>query len=136
MTVPPTVARLKRRPEFLRAARSGLKAVQPGLILQARVIAKPDTDALPPKRCGFTVSKKVGNAVERNRARRRLKAVAEQVLPTEALDGRDYVIIGRKATLGRPFDRLIDDLKAALKRTGSRTTPQTQPGEHEGENTA
>ena len=83
------------------------------------MLAGLGTDDLPPKRCGFTVSKKVGNAVERNRARRRLKAAAEKVLPSSACDGRDYVIIGRKATLTRPFNRLIDDLKSALKRTGS-----------------
>lgn len=118
--MPPAVARLKRRSDFLRTAASGLKAVQQGLILQVRAHSpkspKTGADAMAPLRCGFTVSKKVGNAVERNRARRRLKAVAERILLKNAKDGFDFVIIGRKATLSRPFDLLIRDLENALKR--------------------
>ncbi len=67
-------------------------------------------------RVGFTVSKKVGNAVARNRARRRLRAAAEEVLPQLADRGTDYVLIGRKTTLTRPFAALRQDLEAALRR--------------------
>lgn len=71
---------------------------------------------LMPMRLGITVSKRVGNAVERNRARRRLRAAAEQVLPRDAKDGYDYVVIGHTATLTRPFPALLNDLNRALRR--------------------
>lgn len=67
-------------------------------------------------RIGFTVSKKVGNAVARNRAKRRLRAAAAAVLPVRAAPGMDYVLIGRQATLARPFDELKADLATALTR--------------------
>ncbi len=65
-------------------------------------------------RVGFTVSKRVGNAVERNRVRRRLRAVADKVLPTAGRAGRDYVVIGRKAAIKRPFSDLVQDLQTAI----------------------
>lgn len=65
-------------------------------------------------RVGFTVSKRVGNAVERNRVRRRLRAAADRVLPASGKPGRDYVVIGRKAALGRGFDDLVQDLRTAV----------------------
>lgn len=68
---------------------------------------------------GFTVSKKVGNAVERNRARRRLKAVAAEVMPRCASANTDYVVIGRRAALTRPFAELKADLDKALRRTNA-----------------
>jgi ribonuclease P protein component len=67
-------------------------------------------------RIGFTVSKKVGNAVERNRAKRRLRAAAAQILPDLAAPGLDYVLIGRRETLARPYSLLLKDLETALKR--------------------
>lgn len=73
--------------------------------------ADPDT-----ARAGFTVSRKVGNAVQRNRARRRLKAAADTVMTEHAVPGFDFVIIGRKNTLSRPFGALIGDLTTALKK--------------------
>ena len=69
---------------------------------------------------GFTVSRKVGNAVARNRARRRLKAAAELVLRQDGKPGRDYVLIGRKGTLDRAFDALIGDLREALRKAERR----------------
>ena len=69
-------------------------------------------------RVGFTASRKVGNAVARNRARRRLREVAGRLLPAMAAPGRDYVLIGRRATLERPFVLLLADLEAALRRLG------------------
>lgn len=73
-------------------------------------------------RVGFTVSKKVGNAVERNRVRRRLRVVAADVLPHRAHAGRDYVIIGRRTALTRAFGDLKRDLETALGRTDDGAT--------------
>ncbi len=67
-------------------------------------------------RVGFTVTKKVGNAVIRNRVRRRLRAVADAVLPDSVACGLDLVIIGRMGTIKRPFPALIRDLQTALKK--------------------
>ncbi|ABC24131.1 ribonuclease P protein component [Rhodospirillum rubrum] len=120
------VGRLKQRADFLRVAGKRCKWAAPGLVLQAAVQPAPRAGrhpALPlppPIRVGFTTSKKVGNAVERNRARRRLRAAVDLVIATEAKGGHDYVVIGRAATLGRPFDLLVADLRAALKRLGMR----------------
>ena len=66
-------------------------------------------------RVGFTVSRKVGNATRRNRARRRLRAAAGEVLPEHGRPGYDYVLIGRGATLDRPYAELVADLRAALR---------------------
>ncbi len=108
---------LKRRREFLRVAGAGHKWVAPGLILQARRHAPEDTKGgAETFRVGFTVSRKVGGAVDRNRARRRLKAAAERVMPRHARPGHDFVLIGRRATLKRGFPALIGDLETALKK--------------------
>jgi ribonuclease P protein component len=109
------VQRLKRRPEFLRVAATRRKWVATGLILQIRPrpAGEADTDDA---RVGFTVSRKVGNAVLRNRARRRLKAVADKVMTEHAQGQVDFVIIGRKNTLTRPFSALMGDLTTALKK--------------------
>ena len=68
----------------------------------------------PAIRVGFTASRKIGNAVARNRARRRLKAAAQQVLPLFGLPGNDYVLVARRETLERPFGDLLGDLESAL----------------------
>jgi ribonuclease P protein component len=69
---------------------------------------------MAPLRLGFTVTKKVGNAVVRNRARRRLRAAADRVMPGTGRAGWDYVLIGRAETLTRPFERLCEDLERAV----------------------
>jgi ribonuclease P protein component len=117
------IGRLKRRAEFLRVASGRRKWVAPGLILQVarRQDETPSTADRegPAAPCvGFTASRKVGIAVARNRARRRLKAAVEQVLPLHAAPGHDYVVIARTETLRRPFTALKDDLETALKRLG------------------
>jgi ribonuclease P protein component len=106
------VGRLKRRAEFLRVAATRRKWAAEGLILQ--VAAAELGEAMP--RIGFTVTKKLGNAVTRNRARRRLKAAAERVMPLHAAPGHDYVAIGRAGTVERPFALLIGDFETALRR--------------------
>lgn len=112
---PALIARLKKRPDFLRVAASRRKWVAAGLILQVRRRGESETDVTG-VRVGFTVSRKVGNAVRRNRVRRRLRAAAEQVMADHARVGRDFVIIGRNGTVRRPFAALLDDLRTALKK--------------------
>ncbi len=112
------LARLKTRPQFLKVAASRRKWVTPGLILQARRRPPPDEQDAgdAPIRVGFTVSRKVGNAVRRNRARRRLRAAAAEVLGERGRPGHDYVIVGRQGTLTRPYPELLSDLRQALER--------------------
>ncbi len=105
--------RLTRRAEFLRVAAKGRRAAVHGLVLQA--LARDDT---APARLGFTVTKKVGNAVVRNRTRRRLKEAARLALHDKPLTGVDLVLIGRDTTRGRNFAALVDDFRRALARTG------------------
>lgn len=102
---------LKRRPDFLRAAR-GARWITPGFIVQAM---KRDDDE-PMVRVGFTASKKVGNAVERNRAKRRLREIARDILPRYCKDGYDIVLVARRRDEELPYDDLRRDLKWALKR--------------------
>jgi ribonuclease P protein component len=105
--------RLTRRAEFLRVAAKGRKAPMPGLVLQA---LKRGDDA--PARLGFTVTKKVGNAVIRNRTRRRLKEAARLLLREQPVAGADLVLIGRDATRSRDFNTLQEDLRRALAKAG------------------
>ena len=109
----PAPLRLKRRAEFLRVAQRGRKAAVHGLVLQALV--RPDGG---PARIGFTVTKKVGNAVIRNRTRRRLKEAARLLLQERAVASVDLVVIGRDVTRARPFTELMDDLHRALAKAG------------------
>ena len=113
-----SVERLKDRPEFLRVAQTRVRHVTPGLILQMREHSQDEQgkDDLASLRLGFTVSKKVGNAVVRNRVKRRLRAAAEAILPTHAHLHRDFVIIGRQNALRRAFPDLLADLEKALKK--------------------
>jgi ribonuclease P protein component len=106
--------RLKQRKDFLRTAKSGRHAVTPGLAMQGFRREPGLTPSIEP-RLGFTTSKKVGNAVQRNRARRRLRALAQHGLYQHARPGFDYVLIGRTATVSRPFDELQKDLAQAIK---------------------
>jgi ribonuclease P protein component len=105
--------RLKQRADFLRAASKGRKAAVHGLVLQA--LPRSDDGAA---RVGFTVTKKVGNAVIRNRTRRRLKEAARLLLREHPVSGVDLVLIGRDTTRGRNFSALIDDLRRALSKVG------------------
>lgn len=99
--------RLRKRAEFLRL-RHGARINTRAFVLQA---APNGTSAI---RFGVTATKKLGRAVIRNRAKRRLRALAAEVLPSEGRVGMDYVFIARPPILSRRFDRLLDDLRAAL----------------------
>jgi len=114
------ILRLKRRSEFLRVAASRKKWATPGLILQVKshpAVGKPArADGF--LRVGFTVSRKVGNAVNRNRVKRRLRALINDLLPTHANVGYDLVFIGRRQTITRPHKKLVGDVLNALEKTG------------------
>jgi ribonuclease P protein component len=105
--------RLTKRAEFLRVAAKGRKVPALGLVLQA--LQRADSG---PARVGFTVTKKVGNAVVRNRTRRRLKEATRLVLAAETLRGVDLVLVGREGTRARGFIALQDDLRRALAKAG------------------
>ena len=102
--------RLRKRAEFLRAAK-GVRRVEGAITLE---ICKTPDIAEGPWRVGFTASRKVGNAVARNRAKRRLRAAASQLLPLLAREGHDYVLVARASTGTRAFDGLLADVTAAL----------------------
>ena len=105
------VQTLKNRPDFQRATRAP-RVAMPGFILQMRQRAEDEAEGI---RIGYTCSKKVGNAVARNRAKRRLREIARLTLTQRGLDGMDYVLVGRKeATANLSFDQLQSDLSKAL----------------------
>ena len=104
---------LRVRRLFLAAAKAE-KEVRRGLIVQARA-RDADEPSATAVRYGLTASRKIGNAVARNRARRRMRAAAEEILPLEGQAGFDYVMIGRVHTALRPWNKLKSDLRSALK---------------------
>lgn len=108
--------RLKHRREFLHVARGRRKWVTPGLVLQIRSRMNDTNSDTGAVRVGLTVSRKVGGAVTRNRARRRLRAAVDAVMTQHADSGNDFVVIGRQATATRPFPALVGDLETALKK--------------------
>ena len=110
------------RADFLRVAAARRRAVFPGLILQAA--PRPQSGAATaPFGVGFTASRKVGNAVRRNRAKRRLRAAAAALIPTHGRPGTDYVLIARAATADQPYGALLADLATALRRVGRAAAP-------------
>lgn len=112
--------RLKRRSEYLGVA-SGIKAPASAFLLQGR--ARGDGHAA---RFGFTVARKVGNAPERNRIRRRLKEMVMAAV-TQAQTGYDYVLVGRRAALSTPFGELVGEFEDALRRLHRKRTPPQAP---------
>lgn len=114
---------LALRSDFLRAASARRQGAQ-GFLLQAR--RRDDgSDAV---RVGFTCSKKIGNAVMRNRAKRRLREVVRAVLPLLAQPGWDYVLVGRPGvTVSRDFAALKSDLEGALRQIHRDRLPRAEP---------
>jgi ribonuclease P protein component len=117
------IGRLKRRAEFLAAAAANRKWVAPGLVLQARTLAGDESPApIRPEtiHVGFTASRKVGNAVARNRAKRRLRAIAAEILKDVAAPAQptDLVLIARPATITRDFRSLKHDFTRGLQKLG------------------
>lgn len=114
--------RLRQRADFLAAA-TGPRAPVSGFVLQAR-----QRDETGSARVGFTVSRKVGNAVERNRVKRRLREIVRLVPPERMRTGYDYVLVGRRAALDLPFERMVQDFERALGRVHAEPTKANRGG--------
>ncbi|MCX7356538.1 MAG: ribonuclease P protein component [Alphaproteobacteria bacterium] len=110
MTSGPPLQRLTKRAQFL-FVRAGFRASRGGVLVEAR-----RREAAGAIGVGFTASKKVGGAVERNRAKRRLREAARRLLPEHGIAGVDYVLVARQQTPSAPWLALLDDLGNALIR--------------------
>jgi ribonuclease P protein component len=125
--MPSGLVRLKTRADFLRVAGSGRRAVRPGLMLQAAAFPS-ELDGSEVVRVGFTASRKVGNAVVRNRAKRRLRAAAAEILARNGLPGTDYVLIARAGTGERRYVDLLGELASALRQVTRQADRKDQSG--------
>lgn len=105
----PKIERLTKRPDFLAAAKA-VTSAKGAVVVQARDRA----DDNPIVRVGFTATRKIGGAVVRNRAKRRLREAVRALAPLHTRQGCDYVFIARAGTTSRPWARLLDDVKSAL----------------------
>ena len=121
MSDPLQIKRLLRRPQFLAAAK-GVSEARGGVVIQRLERG----DGSPHVGMGFTATRKIGGAVQRNRAKRRLRQAARALLPDHGVPGSDYVFIARMGTVERPWDRLLDDVKSALTRLA---TPRAAPND-------
>jgi ribonuclease P protein component len=110
MTSPPSLQRLTKRAQFL-FVRAGVRAARGAVLVEARQHEGSNVIGV-----GFTASKKVGNAVARNKARRRLREAARRLLPEFGVVGADYVLVARQSTPEANWAALLDDLKSALIR--------------------
>jgi ribonuclease P protein component len=107
------VQTLKKRKEFLRIAARCHKFMMPAFILQVADNPQPENDYV---RIGFTASKRVGGAVERNRAKRRLRALVREIFPSGADKHFDYVLIAKTYCLTRNYEKMRNELKSVLER--------------------
>jgi ribonuclease P protein component len=123
-----TIERLKKRADFLACAQAP-SCARGAVVVQARV-RDESPDGAPLVRAGFTATKRVGGAVVRNRAKRRMREAARLLLPALAQPGFDYVFIARGGVTSRPWERLLDDVKSALIRLAAerdRAAPAPSP---------
>lgn len=134
MTEPaPKPSVIRKRADFL-AANRGIRVARPGFVLLAR------PNGLGEVRYGITVTRKIGNAVVRNRMKRRFRELLRAALPLEGLAGHDHVLIGREGGVERDFARLREELSMALTRAGEgkgdpprgARGPRRQPGKPHG----
>ena len=103
---------MKRRDDYVAVAAFGRKSVMPGFIVQTQ----PNPAA--GIRIGITATRKIGGAVVRNRAKRRLRALCREIMPSHAAPGNDFVLIARGTTPTIPYGTLRDDLVNALRKLG------------------
>jgi len=122
MSEPFKIIRLVRRPQFLAAAK-GVSEARGAVVIQRLERG----DGSPHVGVGFTATRKVGGAVIRNRAKRRLREAARALIPEYGLSGSDYVLIARMGTADRPWDRLLDDVKTVLTRLATPRAPASKP---------
>lgn len=121
---PPKLERLKKRPQFLAVAQG--RSIARGAVL-VQDLARED-QAGAHIGLGFTATKRLGNAVVRNRAKRRLREAARLLAPLHAEPGHDYVLVARNGAPNRPWLRLLDDVKTALlSLAAGRTDPPRPP---------
>ncbi len=113
------IATLKKRSDFLRVASVGKKWISKAMIIQ---VSKQPENVEYDIRIGYTASKKVGNAVIRNRAKRRLREAVKQVLKVDGSANHDYVLIARREIIGYSFKELIRDLKWSIRKLHAGTT--------------
>jgi ribonuclease P protein component len=118
--------RLRQRADFLAAA-TGPRAPVSGFVLQARQRQEPGQEP-GSARVGFTCSKKVGNAVERNRVKRRLREIVRLAPEGEMRTGYDYVLVGRRAALDLSFERMVQDFERALGRVHAEPSGSNRGG--------
>ncbi len=112
----PKLGMLKKRSEFL-YVRDGFYSAKGGVVVQMRANSMRAGIGM-----GFTATKKIGNAVIRNRAKRRLREAARTLLPEHGLPGHDYVLIARNSTTARDWTDLLDDTRKALITLSHRAT--------------
>ncbi|MGR7995360.1 ribonuclease P protein component [Xanthobacter sp. ZOL 2024] len=117
----PIVDRLRKRRDFVAAAKA-LRAGVPCFLMQGR-----DRGDGGDVRIGFTVTKKTGNAVVRNRIRRRLREAVRGVVPAAGRAGHDYVLVAREAALHAPFETLVGEVERALRKLHDPTRPPVRP---------
>jgi ribonuclease P protein component len=130
-SAPLKIERLKKRPDFLACAQAA-HCARGAVVIQARARDSAGQEGEPLVRAGFTATKRIGGAVERNRAKRRMREAARLLLPGLASPGFDYVFIARGGVTTRPWPRLLDDVKSALIRLaaddGARTSGDRRAG--------
>jgi ribonuclease P protein component len=111
-----TIEKLKTRPEYLRVAKENVRKAMPGVVVQYLA----PKDGTGPVRVGLTVTARTGGAVDRNRIKRRLRAAINEILPVSGQPGATYIVIGRRATLTRSYEKLAEDLKTAVEALNKR----------------